>query len=540
MHTTFKMDTAPSASAPVTAAAPETVDLWSRLPEPLTFPWAPLAGVMCTAAATACGHVLSHHLPIQGLSLIYLLAILLGAVGFGVWTGMTAAVLSFLAFNFFFIPPTYTFTIAEPREVFALIVFFVVALITGSLAGRMREVTDRARQTSASLQSLNAFAGDLSGARTEEAVLQALVTQAAKNAGGPAIVLTTSGDKLKAAAAVPPVQDLQSADWQAAARAVRSAESAYPSAPGWPGARYEFHPIASSHGVSGVLGLAHASDGRLASAGSEVLIQAMLRHASIALDRTRLELESAAIREEAERERLRSALISSLSHDLRTPLASILGSVTSLREFGPKMSEATRADLLLAIEEETGRLSQFVANLLDLTRLDTETPDLRRDWLDAGDAANIAVTRIRKLFPALEITFSIANTLPLVRGDTILFEHVVFNLLDNAVKFSGGRPVISVEMASTATSLVLCVTDEGPGIPPDQLPHIFDKFYRSHRGDRDAPGTGLGLTICKRVVEGMAGTIVAQSPIAGDQGTRIVVQLPIPERPLAGEETNES
>jgi two-component system sensor histidine kinase KdpD len=520
----------------------EAIDVWSNLPQPLALPAAVVCGALLTLAATLCGHALSGVLPAQGISLIFLLAVLLGAVGFGVLTGMASAIFAFLAYNFFFIPPTFTFTVAEPREVFALIVFFIIAILTGSLAGRMREVAARAQARAASLQTLNAFTGELSGTLTRDKIIAVLARGAAHTFGGDSIVLMKSDDRLVPSASVPGGQAMQSADWQAAQRCVRTGHVIYPSAPGWPGGRYEFHPIASLAGVCGVLGLARSPGASQPSRETERTVHLMLQHASIALDRTRLQEESTSVRDQAERERLRSALISSVSHDLRTPLASILGAVTSLREFGPKMSEETRADLLVAIEEETGHLSQFVVNLLDMTRLQADMPDLRRDWLDVTDVVNVALTRAKLLFPDARLTFTVTPALPLIRGDAILFEHVVFNLLDNAVKFSTTGLSIDIKAAQEDQTIVLSVTDNGRGIASEELAHVFDKFYRGRQRDRDViAGTGLGLTLCKRIVEGMGGTIRAESPVAAGRGTCIIIHMPIPDAaPVTGTPTAEA
>ena len=510
--------------------------MWARLPKPLSGPRALAAATVLTLVATIAGLGLSLWLPQHSVLLIYFLSVVVAAIGFGVSTGMMAAFLAFLAYNFFFIEPVYTFTIAERRDLFVLLVFLVVALITGRLAGRMRYVAGASQHRAVALQSLNSFAATLSGARSLDAILDALAIQAATSVQGSAVVLLKSGDDLDLKASRPPGLILDPADWQAAQRTVRSGENTAAAAPGWPGARYEFQALTSASGTIGAVGLA-PGNGRRALALEDVpVMQTILRHASIAIERTNLETETAAAREETERERMRSALLSSISHDLRTPLASILGAVTSLRQLGASMTPETRADLLEAIEEETGRLSQFVANLLDMTRLDTETIDLQRDWVDAGDAAHVAVARAKRLFPGFTITLAVTPGLPLIKGDATLFEHVVFNLIDNAVKFSKPDQPVVAELFELGRAVHLTVTDHGRGIAKEDLGRIFEKFFRvrapSLHGDRDVPGTGLGLTICRRIAEAMGGTIEAHSPIEAGRGTRISVRLPVPDPAL--------
>jgi two-component system sensor histidine kinase KdpD len=516
--------------APGTAerSADAHADIWARLPRPLRGSGALLAGALLVTVATVIGAGLTHWLPQQSVPLVYLLCVVLAAIGLGMWSGLAAAFLAFLAYNFFFISPTLTFTIADRQELFALIVFFVVALLTGSVAGRMREAADRSRQRAMTLLSLNDFAATLAGQSDMVSIIDALTVQAAAIVRGQAVLLLQDKERLEIRAAVPPDIDLEPEDWQAAQRTCRSGKTNFAAAPGWPGARFEFRPLMTSRDVIGAIGLA-PGDGRRAVADEDnAALETVLRHAAIAIERTQLAAESAMARDEAERERMRSALLSSLSHDLRTPLASILGAVTSLRQLGPSLPPEARADLLTAIEEETGRLARFVSNLLDMTRLNTGAPYLGQDWLDVADAAQIAVARAKKYFPEVSIQLSAEPSIPVVHGDETLFEHVVFNLLDNAVKFSEPGQQVAVSVTSRGDAVELTVTDQGRGIAKEQLAAVFEKFYRVRNGAADMPGTGLGLTICKRVVEDMGGTIRAESPVAGNRGTRIVVRIPAP------------
>ena len=327
-------------------------------------------------------------------------------------------------------------------------------------------------------------------------------------------------------AAIPAGAELTTAEMQAAGRARRSGRHEPAAAPGWPGATYEFCPLTSDRGVIAVVGFRPGNGQRALANQDQATVNTILQHAAIAIERIRFEAEGAAAREEAEREQIRSALLSSLSHDLRTPLASILGAVTSLRQLGDGMAADTRADLLLAIEEETRRLLQFVVNLLDLTRLEAQPPDLRRDWIDVVELTQVAVSRARHLFERREITISAATMVPPVRGDAMLFEHVMMNLIDNAVKYSKQPAPITVAITLDNEHVQINVTDRGRGIPPDQIEAVFEKFYRVRAGDGDPQGTGLGLTICKRVIEHMGGTIRAKSPADGNRGTSIVIELP--------------
>ena len=233
-----------------------------------------------------------------------------------------------------------------------------------------------------------------------------------------------------------------------------------------------------------------------------------------------------------ENEKVRDALLASLSHDLRTPLSAIAGAATSLRTLGDKMKPEERDELLGSIEEETARLSRFVANLLDMSRIEAGGIKIGRDLVDVADVVQGAVERSRKAFPKQPVKVNLAPDLPFVNGDDKLLEQVLFNLLDNAHKYASDSGA-SIHGRRDGDDVVLSVTDEGPGVKAADLDKIFEKFYRGGRSDGRKPGTGLGLSICRGLIQAMGGTIVAQSPAVRRRGTRIVVRLPAAGPPAA-------
>jgi two-component system sensor histidine kinase KdpD len=255
----------------------------------------------------------------------------------------------------------------------------------------------------------------------------------------------------------------------------------------------------------------------------------IVRQVSMALERAELEGHAAREREKADREALRSALLASMSHDLRTPLATILGSVTSLRQLGESLPPGARSELLLAIEEEAGRLARHVDNLLDMTRLQSGG-EIRHDWIDAADTAQLAVMRARRNFPQREILFEASGKETLVRGDASLLEQVVFNLIDNAIKFSPTGTPVEVSAGSRGNEIEIAVRDHGPGLGAVDRQKIFEPF---HRGAGAATtGSGLGLAICRGIVGAHGGRLEAESPVSGSSGTAMRVFLPVPgEKP---------
>jgi two-component system sensor histidine kinase KdpD len=290
--------------------------------------------------------------------------------------------------------------------------------------------------------------------------------------------------------------------------------------------------LRTSRGILGVIGMKPEDPKNDLSADEDRAVAALIDQAAVAIERIQLVDETARAASAVESERLRGALLSSLSHDLRTPLSSIMGAVTGLRQLGDKMPAESRRDLLATIEEETVRLSRFVSNLLDMTRLEAGALNVKRDLVDAGDAVRNAVAHGKANFPDRKIEVSLGKGLPLVRGDATLLEQVVFNLIDNADKYVPKGMPTEIAVFVEGRKLVISVTDRGPGIPPAELERIFEKFHRVAAGDGRPAGTGLGLSICRGLLSAMDGSIRAESPIQNGKGTRIVIELPVADAEL--------
>lgn len=460
---------------------------------------------------------------LPNISLLFLLAVLGASVVGGYAAAFLAAALSALAYNFFFIDPIHTFTIAAPHEVFALFIFLAVAMIAGGFASRIREQAEVARYRATALQSLYDFSRKLaSTAKGEDAIWLAVSQLQASLKRRVVLLLPRKGD-LAVAAAWPPDTELDVTDLTAARWTHDKREPAGHGTGTLPNSRFEFRPLLGPHGIVGVCGIEHS--GERLDLNAERSLTAILDQTAIALDRARLADETVEQAARLEGERYREALLSSISHDLRTPLATITGAVTGLRELGERMTPSTRDDLLQSIEEESGRMSRFVANLLDMTRIEAGTLKPKQDWVDIADVVQSAVERTRKHAPGRSIETGIAADLPLIRGDSVLIGQVLFNLLDNAVKYGGDEP-INVYARRDDKDVLISVTDHGKGIPPEDLDRIFEKFYRRGKPDGRSPGTGLGLSIARGFVESMGGRIHAESPALKKKGTRIVMRFP--------------
>jgi two-component system sensor histidine kinase KdpD len=245
------------------------------------------------------------------------------------------------------------------------------------------------------------------------------------------------------------------------------------------------------------------------------LLDALVDQAAIAIERTRLAEDIDEARLLAETERLRSALLTSISHDLRTPLASIIGAITSLRSYGESYDVMARTELMATVQDEAERLNRFVGNLLDMTRLESGALEPKRDYLDLTEIVGTALDRTAKVLHRHRVEIEIASDLPMLRLDAVLMEQVLVNLLDNAAKYAPPESRVQVKAYRDSQDIHLEVIDEGAGIPENALERIFDKFYRVRAGDRQLAGTGLGLAICRGFIEALGGRIVARNRTDG-------------------------
>jgi two-component system, OmpR family, sensor histidine kinase KdpD len=491
------------------------------------------AASLSVSLTVAVGHLLDRWLSLPNLSVIFLVPVVLCAARFGLWSAIAASVLSFFACDFFFIDPRYQFTIRDPSEFLALVVFLVVAFVTGMLASRVREYSHFMRTRAETAQSLFEFSRKLSGAANLDEVLWAAVGQIQKSLDARCVVVLVPIDgDLILSAAWPPLDELDPGETSAARWVLEKSEWA-----GWrtgtlPNVRFQFRPLSTSRGVLAVTGVQFRESDAPLTAQQEGTLTSLLEQTSIAVDRSMLVGEAVKAAALEENEKLRITLLSSLSHDLRTPLTTITGAVTSLRQLGEKMSELDRQDLLASIEEEAGRLSRFISNLIEMSRIEAGAIASLRDFIDIADAIRSAVDRSRKAFPEMKISVSLSQDLPLIKGDVSLLSNVLFNLLDNANKYGEGSAAVYARREGS--DLVVSVTDEGQGVKESDLERIFEKFYRGGKVDGRKAGTGLGLSICRGLVEAMGGTIFAQSPAIRRRGTRIVMKFPIPVQPGQG------
>lgn len=485
-----------------------------------------LEGVLMTAAATAAGKVIDHLIDLPNISLVFVLPVLVAAVRHGLVPSLWVSGLSVLAYNFFFIPPLYLFTIADPANVVALFFFMVVAFVASALAARTRTQTESARREARTTAELYAFSSKIAGVIELDDLLWIVVTHLARLLKAEIVILMPEQGKLSTRAAFPPDSELSEADRAAARWSWDADRPAGRGTDTLPGGRWLFMPIRTSRSVVAIIGVLPLKDSGGLGAAERRLLDAVGNQAAVAVERVTLAADIDQAQLGAERERMRSAMLTSVSHDLRTPLASIIGALSSLRSYRDRYDEATRDELLGTALSEAERLDRFVGNLLDMTRLDAGAISPRREAVEVGDLVSTSLRRAMPLLAGHQVGSKVASGLPSLALDFVLAEQVLFNLLDNAAKYSspGGR--IEIEALKVGDRVEITVRDEGPGIAADQLDRIFQKFHRVHDGDRRLAGTGLGLAIARGFVEVQGGTITARNR-ADRSGAEFVVSYPV-------------
>jgi two-component system, OmpR family, sensor histidine kinase KdpD len=489
-----------------------------------------LGSALGVVAALGAGELIGNFVGAQSIALVFLMAVLGSAIAWGLWPSLFACLLSVLAYNFFFLPPLYTFTIADPENVVALFFFAVVAVIASNLTAATRRQIVSARARAKTTAELYAFSRKIAGISTLDDLLWATAYQVSSMLKLHTVLLLPDKEtaSLKLATGYPPEDTLDEADMAAARWCWDKNHPAGRSADTLPGGRWLFLPLRTGTGPVGVIGIERDAPGAVLTPDERRLLDALIDQAAVAIERISLARGLAEARVLAETERLRGAVLTSISHDLRTPLASILGAVSSLRNYADKYDAKDRDELLATLQDEAERLTRFVTNLLNMTRLEAGSVELKLELVDVAEIVGAAVARAGSILARHRLNIDIPRDLPMVRLDPILFEQVLFNLLDNAAKYAPPGSRIDLHARREGDVVVLEIADEGPGIPPGDLERVFDKFFRVEAQDRQRAGTGLGLAICRGFVEAQGGRIEAQNR-RDRSGAVLTIRLPVPE-----------
>jgi two-component system sensor histidine kinase KdpD len=484
--------------------------------------------LLAVAIALGCGELVNYWIGVENVDLVFLTAVVAVAARFGLLPSLFASVASALAYNFFFLPPIYTLTIADPHNIAAFALFTIVAVIVSNVAARSRMQAVAAQSRVRAVDALYSFSRKLAGAGTLDDVLWATAYQTALMLNVRVVLLLPSNGSIAVRAGYPPEDTLDEADLAAARWTWQNDHAAGRGSDTLPGAKRLFLPMHTGRGAIGVVGIDSDKPGPLLTPDQRRLLDALMDQGALAIERVRLVEDMDRVERTAETERLRAALLTSISHDLKTPLASVLGSAGTLRDLTAKLSDGEKAELLSTIIDESERLNRFIANLLDMTKLESGAVTPKLAPHDLSEIVGSTLRRAAKILQHHAVLLDLAVDVPMVTVDAVLFEQVLFNLLDNAAKYAAAGTTILIRTWRDRHAASLQIIDEGEGIPHVELEHIFDKFYRVQKTDQVRPGTGLGLAISRGFIEAMHGTIAAANR-HDRQGAVFTITLPIPQ-----------
>lgn len=487
-----------------------------------------LAAVALALVTLGVALLLRATLQVPDPEMLFLLAVMLSAIWFGRGPSLATAALGVAFYDFFFVPPYLDLSVSDRRYFLTFAMMFGVGYVLSELAGRLRRQERDAITREARTAVLYALSRELASTAVPARITEVAAKAASDYFAASAVVLKVGVDgELRPVSAWPAEATIEPNDLGVARWAHDHGELAGLGTDTLPGSRCICAPLRSGGSALGVLALIPA-DGMGLRSEPRAFLDVFCRQVATALERAKLADEARAAALRAKTEELRASLLSTVSHDLRTPLASITGAATALRD-DPNLTASTREELVTGICDQAERLERLVANLLDMTRLESGSVALRRDWMPLEEIVGSALHRLEERLSGRSVTVRMSPDLPWIYVDPVLFEQLLTNLLENADKYTPRASSIELVGRADRDRVVLEVADRGPGFPADTTEQVFEKFYRgSHAG---VPGAGLGLAICRAIAEAHGGMIVAENRAGG--GAVLRVSLPKGEPPAA-------
>ena len=482
------------------------------------------AALETVIAATGVGYIIGNTISPTNLVMVYLLAVVVSAIYLGRGPSILAAITSVLAFDFFFVPPRYTFSIVDTEYLLTFTGLLLVGIVISYLTVQVREQADTAQARDLQSTALYELGRDLTAIVGLDAIAQTIISHISQtfNREG-AIFLPEKDGSLKAYASSPTLaiadNELAVAGW-----AFERGQTAGRGSDTLPDASMRYQPLKTARGIVGVLGIKPSDSAHYLTPDQRRTLDAFANQAAIAIERARLVEQTRQTEILEITDKLQSALLNSISHDLRTPLVSITGALSSLAEDSIHLNEATRRSLIETARGEADRLNRLVGNLLDMTRLEAGAVKVKAEPCDVQDVIGSALGQLDTRKETHPIMVNVPPDLPFVAMDFVLISRVLVNVIDNAIKYSPAGAPIEIEAHPASGYMEIEVADRGIGIPNEDLSRIFDKFYRVQRPD-NITGTGLGLSISKGIIEAHGGFIAAENRSGG--GTIMTIALPI-------------
>jgi two-component system, OmpR family, sensor histidine kinase KdpD len=468
-----------------------------------------LWSLFTVASCTAIAQLISPYFERLDMAMIYLLGVVITASRTSTWPSLFATILSIAAFDFFFIPPYYSFAVSDMRHFFTFIVMFIVSFVISRLTLRVRDQAESARLRERRTASLYNLSRNL----VRERGVQRLSEIAIKHIGElfdsqVAILIPDEQNRLVPTVSGPAAFTLDQQELSVTQWVYEHRQAAGLSTDTLPGAKALYLPLIASGGVIGVVGILP----KTAIDGFEPeqfhYLEAFANQTAIAIERSFLGEATQRALLKAETESLRNTLLSSISHDLRTPLSAITGAATTLLQKDVAFDRNTRAELLQTIQEEADHLNRIIKNVLDMTRLESGAIKINKEWQPLDEIVGVVLDRLGDRLNDHPVTVKLQGNLPLIPFDALLLEQVFMNLFDNAIKYSPKGTPLELSATESFYTVTIELADHGPGIPPGEEERIFEKFVR---GRGAGSGVGLGLAICRTIINAHGGKIWAEN-----------------------------
>ena len=498
-----------------------------------------VGAALVAALCTVVGFAVLRSLTLTDVAMVFLLGVALVASRYGRGPTIFVSFLSIALFDFFFVPPRFTFAVSDVRYVLTFAIMLVIALIMSSLTLRIRAQAETARERERRTAALYGLSRELAAMRGQSEIVSAATRHVRETFGASAqVLLPADTGRLQVPVGTPPAYPIDEKELSVATWVFEHGRPAGAGTDTLPAAQGLYLPLVASTGIIGVLGLRPppSDPKRFQDPAAQQLLGTFAAQAAVALERALLAERAQHEQVEVEAERLRTSLLSSLSHDLRTPLGAITGAASSLLEGPGTAGESARRDLLKTILEESQRMNRLIGNLLDMIRVESGALQVQKDWQPLEEPVGVALIRLEERLRDHPVTVLLAPDLPLVPVDGVLIEQVFINLLENAAKYTPPGTPIEISAEATDALVRVSVADRGPGLPPGEEGRIFEKFYRAP-GAAATGGVGLGLTICRGIVAAHGGRIWAENRAGGGAVFRFTLPLagppPPPPPPMA-------
>jgi two-component system sensor histidine kinase KdpD len=470
---------------------------------------------MVPAACTLVGFVMPYPTELLNLVMVYLLGVMLVASRYGRGPSALSSVLAVCGFDFFFVPPVFTFAVTDMRYVATFTVMLLAGILISTLASNMRTQAKVAGYREKRAASLYALSRELAAAHAEGDILRAAVAHVGAEFGAQCVILFPDGSG-RVVHPREPGQPLSfhGADLGVAQWVFDHSRIAGRGTDTLPGTDAVYFPLSGPSGAIGVVALLPTSLRRVFLPEQQRLLETMLSQTALAIERVRLAKAAQNAQIKAETESVRNSLLAGISHDLRTPLSSIVGASSSLAEDDGRLDGRARRELARTIYDEAQRMTALANNILDMARLEAGAVSLHRDWYPLEEIVGSVLTRLRAALAGRPLEVNLPRDLPLLKVDAVMIGQVLVNLIENALKYTPAGSPLEIGAEISEGEVTVAVADRGPGIPPGQEERLFDKFYRAVPEGAQS-GVGLGLTICRAVVEAHGGRIWAESRPGG-------------------------